>query len=140
MLEQAIKSIECKAAYTFLSLLVRLNECYDVQQGQDVVSGGVYLFEDGGILIAEDRRQRQLESMLQGLASYIGNTRMNSHAQNADGPDAGFRNEADELDGMGGFGFTDSGWSRMWICLSNLLRTIRWDFTTGNSKFMILIN
>jgi hypothetical protein len=89
MLEQAIKSIECKAAYTFLSLLVRLNECYDVQQGQDVVSGGVYLFEDGGILIAEDRRQRQLESMLQGLASYIGNTRMNSHAQNADGPDEG---------------------------------------------------
>ena len=66
MIEQAIKSTERKVAYTFTRLSARLNEWYDVQQGQDVVSGSVDLFEDSGILSAEERRKRQLESMQEG--------------------------------------------------------------------------
>ena len=138
MLEQAIKSIECKVAYTFMSLLARLDEWHDVQQGQDVVSGGVDLFEDSGILSAEERRKRQLEPMQEGWASYIGNTRMISQVQSADGPGEGvnfigwmgpkdvngsltegFEGNKDFKmkqmiisDGVDGFGFADSGWEQ----------------------------
>jgi hypothetical protein len=105
---------------------------------QDVVSGGVDLFEDGEVMSAEEKRQRQLESIPEGLASYIGNTHMNSQAQSTNGPDGGgksigwmvpkdvngsltecFEESPDfemkrmiMLDGVDVFGSADSGWEQ----------------------------